>query len=332
MSAEFFDQRLASLKTDLKLYGGEIVDYVSSLYGTNQPDSRFELKNDAFSMLNVLQIDVAEILKESQQRKDQKAQHAMDIEECSQLTNTLTHISSIVDKIADCEALIGKMMLVPAYHAIEQLNISLEGLPGPNTEIGSGKVCSILRKECNLLNSRLHSKLMRILKESVQFEPGHIAVHQELRGVLRAEDTIINEPIALKEVWTAINLTGRDDEAVDVLLRQLWTCLVRPLWREKKSTAPRVHRVAERGVSAGVAELLLEAVAREGRSLDATGHSKTSSGKKYAFLPVLVVCTSMLCRYCIGLAQSQLDIMPELSVPLNLHTYFCAHRSPQPFL
>eukprot|EP00598_Pedospumella_elongata_P000537 CAMPEP_0184980010 /NCGR_PEP_ID=MMETSP1098-20130426/10064_1 /TAXON_ID=89044 /ORGANISM="Spumella elongata, Strain CCAP 955/1" /LENGTH=154 /DNA_ID=CAMNT_0027503357 /DNA_START=46 /DNA_END=506 /DNA_ORIENTATION=- len=154
MSAEFFDQRLASLKTDLKLYGGEIVDYVSSLYGTNQPDSRFELKNDAFSMLNVLQIDVAEILKESQQRKDQKAQHAMDIEECSQLTNTLTHISSIVDKIADCEALIGKMMLVPACHAIEQLNIALDGLPGPNTEIGSGKVCSILRKECKLLNSR----------------------------------------------------------------------------------------------------------------------------------------------------------------------------------
>ena len=74
MSVEFFDQRLASLKTDLKVYGGEIVEYVSSLYSINQPDSRFELKNDAFSMLNVLQIDVAEILKESQQRTDQKSQ------------------------------------------------------------------------------------------------------------------------------------------------------------------------------------------------------------------------------------------------------------------
>jgi hypothetical protein len=277
MSVEFFDQRLASLKTDLKIYGDEIVEYVSSLYGINQPESRFELKNDAFSMLNVLQIDVAEILKESQQRSDQKSQHASDIEECNQLAKTLTHISSLVDQIADCEASISKMMLIPACHAIEQINLSLEGLPSPNTELGSGTLCTVLKKECKLLNSRLCSKLTRILKESVQFEYGHISVHSELRGVLRSEDTIINDPIALKDVWTAINLTARDDEIVEMLLKSLWTYVLRPLWREKKAPAPRTHREADHGIS-GVSELLLENILREGRALESGNHKQGGGG------------------------------------------------------
>ena len=198
MSLEFFDQRLAALKSELKTYGAEIVEHVTSLYDVNRPDSRFDLKNDAFSMLNVLQIDISEILKESQSRNDQKAQHAAEIEECSRLANLLSHISSLIDQISECENMISKISLVPACKSIEHITKSLSELPGSNSEIGSGKVCAILKKESKLLQCRLTAKLNRIFKECVHFEYGRISVHHELKGVLRSEDTIINEAISLR--------------------------------------------------------------------------------------------------------------------------------------
>lgn len=273
-SVDFFDQRLASLKADLKVYGKEIVDHVTSLYGINVPDSRFELKNDAFSMLNVLQIDVAEIIKEAQEKNEFRAQHSSEIEECSRLANLLTQISNIVDRITECETLVNKISLIPACKAIEQISATLDKLPGTNTEIGSGAVCSLLKKENKLLHCRLTSKLNRILKESIQFEYGHISVHSELKGVLRSEDTIINDPIKLSDVWRAVNLSNRTDEAVDDLLRNLWTYILKPLWREKRAQAPRLSRLEEHCVS----ELLLENIVREGKTFEA-GSGGTSANK-----------------------------------------------------
>lgn len=275
MSVDFFDQRLASLKADLKVYGKEIVDHVTSLYGINAPDSRFELKNDAFSMLNVLQIDVAEIVKEAQERNEFKAKHSSEIEECTRLSNLLTQISHIVDRITECEGLVNKISLIPACKAIEQISHTLDRLPGPNTEIGSGTVCTLLNKENKLLHCRLTAKLHRILNECVHFEYGRISVHTELKGVLRSEDTILEHPVKLADLWTAINLCNRTDEAVDHLLKALWTHVVRPLWREKRAAAPRVNRAEEHCA----VELLLDSILRDGKAFDAGSHNSANNGK-----------------------------------------------------
>jgi hypothetical protein len=279
-SQDFFDQRLSALKDELKTYGREIVEHVTSLYGTNSAESKFDLKNDAFSMLSVLQIDVAEILKESQQRREYREMHAVELDECSNLAKILSQISSLIDKISECESLISKISLIPACEAIERIHQLLSELPGPSSEIGSGKVCSILRKETKLLHCRLTAKLTRILTESVQFDFGRVSVHRELKGVLRSEDIIINEPIALRDVWAAVTLCRRTDEVVEGLLRDLWTFILRPLWREKKPQAPRSSCVEEHRL----AELHLESVAREGRSYDSGGKAG-SKGEEQRRIP-----------------------------------------------
>jgi len=272
-SQDFFDQRLTSLKTELKTYGAEIVDHVTSLYGKNRMDSRFDLKNDAFSMLSVLRIDVAEIIKEYQEKKEYKELHAAELEECSQLSELLTHIATVIDKISHCESLISQVLLIPACEAIDEVSNALNNLPGPSTEIGSGKVCNILRKEVKLLHCRLVSKLNRILKESIQFDYGRITIHQELKGVLRSEDIIINEPIKLTDVWTAVHLCHRGDEMTERLLKELWQYILFPLWREKKAQSPRCCRIEEHGVS----ELHFEHIAREGKAHEAAYSSLAAS-------------------------------------------------------
>jgi hypothetical protein len=277
MSHGFFDQRLSSLKAELKSYGFEIVEYVTSLYQINAPGCNFDFKNDPFNMLTVLQADVTELLKECDQRQEYKEIHKSEMDECCRLAELLTQISSIMDKITECESLISRLDLLPACDMIELINLALGKLPNDGTEIGCGKVSIILKKESKLLSCRLSAKLIRILKESIQFDFGRIVLHRELKGMLRSEDTIINDPISLKSVWTALHHMSKSDEAVDELLQCLWKYILHPLWKEKKTNYPvRCELSEESGLtpalgpgtssgSGGTAQLVLEGVAKQWR-------------------------------------------------------------------
>jgi hypothetical protein len=274
---EQFNQRLSSLKADLALYGDDIVAHINSLYNVTTMGSRFELKNDPFGMLGVLQVDVAELLKETQLKADFKTAHAADIDECKRLITVLSHVSQTVDKITECEALVTKMSLIAACNGLSQLKVLLDGLPSPSTELGIGKVCQVLCKEQKLLQARLRAKTVRIFKEAVQFEFGRVTVHRELKGILRAEDAIIQDPIALRDVWRALEQLEQEGSAVDLVLSSTWTYVLKPLWREKKLQAPRTSRLEEPSVS----ELVLDSVLREGKALESA--SSRTGGKKGLF-------------------------------------------------
>lgn len=262
---EQFNQRLQSLKADLSLYGDDIVEHINALYDGAKPGARFDLKNDPFGMLSVLQVDVAELLNETQQKVDFRTEHAADIEECKRLTTLLSRIAQTVDKISECESLIAKMSLISACNVLSQLKALLKELPSPSTETGMGKVCRVLVKEHKQLQGRLRAKTDRIFNEAVVFEFGRITVHRELKGILRSEDTIIKDPITLRDVWTVLELLGQEERAVEAVLRSAWVYMFRPLWREKKLPTPRTSRLEEPCVS----ELVLESLVREGKGLEA---------------------------------------------------------------
>jgi hypothetical protein len=273
MSLQQFDQRLSSLKADLKMYGEDIVTHVLSLYDITQPGARFELKNDPFSMLSVLQTDITEILKETQDKAEYRTQHSGDIDECKRLSKLLAQISQVVDKIVECEGLISKMALIAACKSIDQIAAALDDLPSTSTELGMGRVCKVLRKEHNLLRCRLSAKVNRIFKEAVQFDFGHITVHRELKGILRSEDAMIPDAISLTDVWAALNLLHLEDAAVETVLRSVWAYLLKPLWREKKTQAPRTSRQEEPNAS----EFVLDSIVREGKTLESASRSAAAS-------------------------------------------------------
>lgn len=304
-STEQFDQRLSSLKLDLKSYGDDIVEHVMSLYDKTQQGSRFELKNDPFGMVGVLQMDVGELLKECQGNADYRNRHSAEIAECDRLTKVLAHMSQTMEKISECETLIAKSSLVAACNYLAQLDSVINGLPSSSTELGMGKVCKALRKEHNLLKARLSAKVDRIFKEAIQFEFGHVTVHRELKGILRSEDAIIAGTIALTDVWAALNLLQREEQAVEGVLHSVWLYLLKPLWREKKLQAPRSSRLEEPSVS----ELVLESIVREGKALESASRNKSGasssggSAGRGTTLPELGACKMPLSQLLEGLGQ-----------------------------
>ena len=282
MSLEVFDQRLSSLKADLKSYGDDIVEHISSLYECTPTDARFELKNDPFSMLSVLQIDVIELVKEAQEKSNYKTEHANDIEECQRLSHILGRISTLVDKISECEILISKLSIVPACRSVHQIDTALGDLPNISSEIGMGKACRALRKEHKLLQCRLSSKLNRIFKESIQFEFGHISVHKELKGILRSEDIIINDKINLIDLWDSINLLQQEDIIIEIILRNLWIYILKPLWREKKLQSPRNNIIDELNIS----EFIIDSIVREGKALESANRETAAAAGKSKFIKI----------------------------------------------
>jgi hypothetical protein len=69
-SNEVFEERLSNLKTELVSYGREIILHITTLYTNQVPQARFDLKNDPFNVLKVLQHDVTEVLQQSKQRAE----------------------------------------------------------------------------------------------------------------------------------------------------------------------------------------------------------------------------------------------------------------------
>ena len=256
-TTEFYDQRLACLKTDLNAYGIEIVDYINSLYSINNTTTTnmlssindstqrtYDVKSDPFNILSVLKIDLNEIIQESQSRNEINAMYKNEIDECSKLTKVLSTIADLIDKLSECENLINKMSLIPACHLIDQITLGMSQLlPSTDKGIGSGRVCSVVKQENKLLYHRLTSKINRIYKESVQFDYGRIIVYSELRGLLRSEDTILLEPLLLTDTWSSINLCRLNDSIIDEILKNIWIFIVRPLWHEKKAPSMRLNRI-----------------------------------------------------------------------------------------
>lgn len=169
----------------------------------------------------------------------------------------LTNISHLGEKLLECEKCINLCKLKAACILIGEMADILQSLPGTNTEIGSGVVCSILRREKKFLQSRLISKLKRLLNECVQYEYGRICVSKQLVGVLRSEDVIIDDPIELSHIWECIVSVSRLEDFVEDMLKCLWKFLIRPLWKEKKAQTPSISNASNR------AEFIFENIARE---------------------------------------------------------------------
>lgn len=256
MSKDFFDQKLSALKCELKANGEEIIQYIVSMYGTSTSEVRLDLKNDPFKMLAVLQHDTSEIIKESQERHEYNILHAADLTECARLAKLLNNVSLLNDRIYECEAMIFKASLLPSCDLIDQIGQLLSELPSTNSELGGGKIFSILKKENKLLQCSLVGKLGRILRECCQFDYGRLSVNRALKGMLRSEDTFLKDAVLLKDVWVAMARIKRTEYGVDELLKNIWVFLIRPLWCEEKAHVlpPRISKMDANGTS----ELIIE--------------------------------------------------------------------------
>lgn len=264
-SREDLDEHINSLNSELVACGKDIMGQLSAIYSGNNQNTKVDLKPDSHNMLKLLQHDVAEVLQAAKERTNFNAKHKQQLMECSQMVDIVEGISVISEKVAVYEKYINAVNLIDACTTLIEIETLIQGLPGSNTEIGSGLVCTQVRKEARIQKSRLLSKFKRVLSEAVRFERGHISVAKEVKGMLRSEDIIVHNGMDLQLLWGCLCKIGRLDEFVESILSSLWSCILRPLWHLKKCPTPKVH---SRG---SAAELHFEGI------IAAENHSSSSS-------------------------------------------------------
>jgi hypothetical protein len=256
-------ERIASLKSELNSYGKDIISNIHCLYSNSMVDS-IDMKNNSSQILKILHHDVAEMLVLSKEKSAEYASHAADIQECSKLVNFLIGVSSVSESILSCEQSINNLALKSSCDALDNILNALDELPLFDSDVGTGSVCRLLRKEHHIQKTRFISKLNRLLSECIQFERGRIVVLKYLKGVSRAEDMIINEPIKLGDIWDAITRLMKNDQYVNEILRKFWIFIIRPLWKEKRPQSPHVVSSEEKS------ELVFDSILRDMTAVDTT--------------------------------------------------------------
>lgn len=241
MIHENFDDKIKSMKQELKSYGEDIMKHVSSLH-SNMPDERISLKSDPKMMVQLLQQDVLNLIAQSEAHVENSVKNEAEIEECKKLMNILILVSTISDLIAQCDEVINGNDLLLTNKYLSMLQVNIDSLPSSSSDIGNGKICKLLRRENSILQSRFKSRLKRLLRNCVTVDVGKVAISKKLSGSIPDEEQVLSEPIELSTLWTALVQAGIADDCISVLVQEVWQRVLAPLWKIKKLSFPHVSR------------------------------------------------------------------------------------------
>ena len=243
--SESFSTRIEFLQTELKKCSKDIIDHICRLYAPADGSSTnlIHLKNDPRNAIKVLHHDVVDCLKLANDRESFNEKYLPDIENCRELIDAISQVSQVSEKINKCDEAVGDVDLIMTSRLISEMKTCIDELPAPNTEIGTGKVCTILRKEGRLINSRFQAKLRRLLNNCIMCEYGRISVNKVLSGMIRGkgEDLLlVSQSIQLKDIWMSLSSIGHLDESVHHFVNIIMNSMIKPLWKEKKAIAPQI--------------------------------------------------------------------------------------------
>lgn len=218
-----FQQRINNLESELKISGNNIMNHISSLYSDNE-SSVINLKNDPRNAIKLLQHDVLDCLQSTQERAEIRKEFADDVENCSNLIDIISKVSSISMKITQCQEAISSTNLIFACNLIIEIKNLLSELPASNTEIGTGEVCTILRKETRYLQSRLLARIKRLLGNCIVCELGKLNITKKLKGVIHGcgEDVLLESCIDLSDIWEALLSIGDVEESIGSVIDSIW--------------------------------------------------------------------------------------------------------------
>jgi hypothetical protein len=294
---ESLEDKLASLKGELKYYEQQIYQQVSAINSSlsSAISQEIDLKSDPRNAIPLLQNDVNALLKEAHKTKAYVAANKETLDECASLVDTMKYVVSLAELISKCEDAVNTYDITNAAILVQELKNKLQDLPKDNTEIGSGAVCSHLRRESQVVVYRQQARLKRLIQHCISVEKGRIVINKVLKGMLQEEEIILQEPLALSSVWTAIITADETflQEIVDSLVSDVWMLIMVPLWKERKAQAPRVNCGDE--VSALEFEAIANGMATDSSSQSDAGHSAVAVGAcKMPFHQLLELVSSVL--------------------------------------
>ncbi len=184
----------------------------------------------------------------------------------------LAIISTVSDSLLQAEEKVTGTDFQGTVSAIAAMDSAIDQLPSDRSDLGNGMVCRLLRKEASVLRSRFHARLRRLLLQCVTIERGRILVTKQLKGVVRDERVLLVDPVSISDVLQSLLAVGKAQGVLNEIMMSIWQELLKPLWREKKITTPRIYS----SVDSDYSELIYESIYKEsGSSLLPDGNQRS---------------------------------------------------------
>ena len=184
--------------------------------------------------IKIYKQDVVEILKKARNKSEYLNEIKPHIDSCEKSIEIISSVLAASDSIAKVHDFLGDSNLFLICEALASMKNSLSALPADQTELGSGRVCTYLRREGKVLQNRLNTRLRRLLSACIVTESGRISVRKKLKGMIKGEDKLIEDPILLADIFESLKKCGIIDSSIDDVLSRVWALVISPLWREKK--------------------------------------------------------------------------------------------------
>jgi hypothetical protein len=215
----------------------------------------------------MLQTEILDLLAESRQKSEIVKKHGPVLKECESIVTVLLDISISSEQVALAEEKLSGSDLIACVAAIDSMKVALSRLPSDRAHIGSGVTCRVLQNEGAILASRFQSRLRRLIQQCVNIERGRIIVLRLVKAVMRDEGTLLDTPIRFRDILQSLIAVGKGHEILQEIMMAIWQEILKPLWREKKVSAPRLYGSPE----SEQAEFIYESIYKEAGGAPASG-------------------------------------------------------------
>jgi len=258
-----FEARLSALQADVRSYASELHKQFQGLHSSLlSGDCKVDLRNDPRNCIKSLRVDLTDALDDAAARAEKQVsetagQDLAQLEKCDRLAAILQDATDASDAICKAEESLASSDLALTCDLLDQMDEVVQRLPRATTEVGDGEVCRLLRREARLPGGRFCARLLRLLHCAIRIDPGRIHVLKAVEGMVPGEDMLVDRPIPLADVWTALVRRGEAEEAARQLVASAVHNVVRPLWRERTSRMPLHTTRLDR------AELVFEGMMRD---------------------------------------------------------------------
>ena len=167
-----------------------------------------------------------------------KDEHAKELRKCEPLLDILHTVTAAADILLHCTSTLqrGEHTGPKIMVLFRELWAALARLPGPKTELGSGKVCHLLRVEAERVTKLHHQLLQSALETSVFVEIANEDDNGDGASLSICKLTL--QTSALSAIWAALSQTtcafgpsrSSHFQSIASCVSSLWLQVMQPLW------------------------------------------------------------------------------------------------------
>lgn len=207
--------------------------------------------------------------------------HADEIEGCTKggVVSALEGVLATIKVLKVCSKSMQKSdEFLDMIYNIRELDDNVRMLPGPQSELGAGYVCTLLRTESSKLRDAFKVRCENLIRQSVQIDSHCVRVLKGLGGLNdddddaddspRAHDRVSQE-LSMTGIWKGIATNFADEpdfctSCIDLIMGSIWEVVISPLLATRGALLTSSEQESSLGAMFSIGEKEGSSVSSEG--------------------------------------------------------------------